>query len=153
MSRLENYNQYILDAMRSWLCPGVALAIVKENDVLHQGVYGLRDVENQLPITEDTRFAMASVTKSFSAMSVALLVDDGKLEWDKPVREYIPEFVLDDPSITANITVRSMLSHPTGLPRHDYSAYRLDFTRAEFVKRTRYLKLMLPSARSSNTTT
>jgi CubicO group peptidase (beta-lactamase class C family) len=140
MNRLEGFDQYVRDAMVSWHCPGVALAIVKKDDVLHQNVYGYRDIENQLPMTEDTRFAMASVTKSFTAMSVALLVDEGKLEWDKPVREYMPEFILDDPYVTENVTVRDMLSHRTGLPRHDFSAWRLDISRAEFVQRMRYFE-------------
>jgi CubicO group peptidase (beta-lactamase class C family) len=140
MRRFDNYNQYIQDAMQSWTCPGVALAVVKGDAVIHQGVYGLRDVENRLPMTEDTRFAMASVTKSFTAMSVALLIDNGKLEWDKPVREYMPEFILDDPYVTQHVTVRDMLSHRTGLPRHDLSAWRLDISRAEFIKRMKHFK-------------
>jgi len=140
MRRFDNYNQYIQDAMQSWTCPGVALAVVKGNAVIHQGVYGLRDVENRLPMTEDTRFAMASVTKSFTAMSVALLIDNGKLEWDKPVREYMPEFILDDPYVTQHVTVRDMLSHRTGLPSHDLSAWRLDISRAEFIKRMKHFK-------------
>ena len=140
MRRFDNYNQYIQDAMQSWTCPGVALAVVKGDAVIHQGVYGLRDVENRLPMTEDTRFAMASVTKSFTAMSVALLIDNGKLEWDKPVREYMPEFILDDPYVTQHVTVRDMLSHRTGLPSHDLSAWRLDISRAEFIKRMKHFK-------------
>ena len=140
MNRFDDYNQYIQDAMKSWECPGVALAIVKGDELVHQVVFGFRDVENKLPMTADTRFAMASVTKSFTAMSAALLVDDGKLEWDKPVKEYMPEFILDDPYITQNVTVRDMLSHRTGLPRHDFSAWHLDISRAEFVKRMRHLK-------------
>jgi len=140
MNRFDNFNQYIQDAMQSWHCPGVALAVVRRDDVIHQNIYGLRDVENQLPMTEDTRFAMASVTKSFTALSVALLIDAGKLEWDKPVREYMPEFILDDPYVTQHVTVRDMLSHRTGLPRHDLSAWRLDISRAEFIKRMKHLK-------------
>jgi len=140
MNRFKDFDKYVEDAMQSWHCPGVALAIVKGDEVLHKKVYGLRDVENQLPMTEDTRFAMASVTKSFTAMSVALLVDEGKLEWDKPVREYMPEFILDDPYVTQHVTVRDMLSHRTGLPRHDLSAWRLDLSRAEFIKRMKHLK-------------
>ncbi|NOY61524.1 MAG: serine hydrolase [Calditrichaeota bacterium] len=140
MNRFKNFDKYVKDAMLSWHCPGVALAVVKGDKVLHQNVYGLRDVENHLPMTEDTRFAMASVTKSFTAMSVALLADEGKLEWDKPVREYMPEFILNDPYVTQHVTVRDMLSHRTGLPRHDFSAWRLDVSRDEFIKRMRYLK-------------
>lgn len=140
MSRLETFDQYIQDSMKTWNCPGVAIAIVKGDDVLHQRAYGLRDVEEQLPMTEDVRFAMASVTKSFTAMSVALLVDEGKLEWDKPVREYMPEFILDDPYVTQHVTVRDMLSHRTGLPRHDFSAWRLDISCAEFIKRMKHFE-------------
>jgi CubicO group peptidase (beta-lactamase class C family) len=140
MSRLETFTTYLESARNSWNCPGAAVAIVRGDDVLYQEVFGLRDVENQLPVTEDTRFAMASVTKSFAAMSIALLVDDGKLEWDKPVREYMPEFILDDDYVTKNVTVRDMLCHRTGLPRHDFSAWRLDLPLDEFIKRLKHFK-------------
>ena len=143
MTRLTDFDAYIESAMRSWSCPGVALSIVRGDEVLHQAVLGLGDVENQVALTAGARFAMASVTKSFTAMSVALLVDEGKLEWDKPVQEYMPEFILDDAYITRHITVRDMLSHRTGLPRHDWAAWRLDISRAEFVKRMRYFKFGL----------
>ncbi len=140
MSRFNDYHQYVQDAMQSWNCPGVALAIVHGDDIVYQSVHGLRDVEHQLPMTGETRFAMASVTKSFTAMSVALLVDEGKLEWDKPVREYMPEFILNDPYVSQHVTVRDMLSHRTGLPRHDLSAWRLDIPRAEFIQRMKHFK-------------
>jgi CubicO group peptidase (beta-lactamase class C family) len=68
------------------------------------------------------------------------LVDEGKLDWDKPVQEYMPEFILDDAYITRHVTVRDMLSHRTGLPRHDWAAWRLDISRAEFVQRMRHFK-------------
>ena len=73
-------------------------------------------------------------------MSVALLVDEGKLKWDKPVREYMPEFILDDPYVTQHVTVRDMLSHRTGLPRHDWSAHRLDISKVDFIKRMKHFK-------------
>ncbi|HSM56932.1 MAG TPA: serine hydrolase domain-containing protein, partial [Candidatus Sulfomarinibacteraceae bacterium] len=140
MSHFAEFDNYVEAAMASWHCPGVAVSIVRGDEVLHQSAYGLRDVEAQLSLTEDTRFPMASVTKSFTAMSVALLVDEGKLEWDKPVREYMPEFILDDDYVTQHVTVRDMLSHRTGLPRHDFAAWRLDVPRAEFIRRMRHFK-------------
>lgn len=140
MTHFDNFDQYVEEAMKSWHCPGVALVIIKDGEIIHKKAYGLRDVENNLPLTVDTRFPMASITKSFTAMSLALLVDEGKLEWDKPVREYMPEFILKDPYVTANITVRDMLSHRTGLPRHDFSAFRLNITLAEYIKRMRHLE-------------
>jgi len=137
---LEGFDQFIQDAMASWHCPGVAVAVIKGDEILHQNAYGFLDVEEQISMTVHTRFAMASVTKSFTAMSVALLVDDGKLDWDKPVKDYMPEFILDDPYVTQHVTLRDMLSHRTGMPRHDLSAWRLDLSRAEFVRRMRHLQ-------------
>ena len=140
MSRLDDFDTYIQNAMKSWHCPGVALSIIKEDDVIYERAFGLRDVEAGLELTPDTRFPVASITKSFTAMSVALLVDEGKLEWDKPVREYMPEFILKDNYATQHVTVRDMLSHRTGLPRHDLAAWRLDIPLEEFIKRLRYLE-------------
>ncbi len=142
-SALSGLTEYVSAAMPTWSSPGVALAVVKGSEVLYQGVFGQRDVAADLPLTADTRFPMASVTKSFAAMSVALLVDEGKMGWDTPLREYMPEFVLKDEYATQHVTARDMLSHRTGLPRHDLSAWRLDLPPAEFVKRLRHLE---PSA-------
>ncbi len=141
--RLAALGSYVDQILPGWAVPGTAIAVVKGDDVVHRSVHGLRDIENSLPLTPDTRFPLASVTKSFTAMSVALLVDEGKLSWDEPVRTYLPEFVLHDEYATKNVTVRDMLSHRTGMPRHDLSAWRLDLPRSEYVKRLRHLK---PSA-------
>lgn len=140
MSQLGNFDSYIEGTMQSWHCPGVAVAIIKGGEVLHRQAYGFRDIEAQSPMTLDTRFPVASVTKSFTAMSIALLIDEGKLEWDQPVGEVIPELILSDPYATAHMTVRDMLSHRTGLPGHFFAQHRLDITLAEFIKRMRYLK-------------
>jgi len=140
MRYFKAFDDYIKNAVDSWHCPGAAIAIVKGNDLLYQHAYGLRDVEEQLPMTEETRFPIASITKSFTAMSVALLVDKGRLEWDKPVQRYMPAFILQDPYATEHVTVRDMLSHRTGLPRHDLSAWRLDLSRSDFIKRMKHLK-------------
>lgn len=140
MKLMDNFDNYIEASMKSWHCPGVAIAVIKEDDILYKKAFGMADIENKLSMTDETRFAMASITKSFTAMSIALLVDENKLEWDTPVKQYIPEFILNDPYITQNITVKDMLSHRTGLPRHDYSAWRLDITREEFIKRMKHFK-------------
>ncbi|MBK8020497.1 MAG: serine hydrolase [Chloroflexi bacterium] len=140
MSRLDSFSSYVEAARVSWDCPGAAVAVVRGDDVLYREVFGHQDVENQIPVTQDTRFAMASVTKSFIAMAVALLVDEGKLEWDKPVREYMPEFILDDAYATQHVTIRDMLCHRTGMPRHDLSAWRRDIPLADFVKGMKHFK-------------
>ncbi len=140
MSFFNQFDDYISETMKSWNSPGMAVAVIKGDAVLYRKVFGYRDVENKLPMTEDTRFAMASVTKSITAMSAALLVEDGKLEWDTPIREYMPEFILNDPYVTEHVTIRDMLSHRTGLPRHDYSAWRLHLQISEYIKRMKHYK-------------
>lgn len=140
MTTWSDFDNYIQRTMPSWHCPGVAIAVVRGDDVVYRAAHGLRDVERELPLTPDTRFAMASVTKSFTAMSVALLVDQGKLAWDEPVRRYVPELILHDGYATEHLTLRDMLSHRSGMPRHDLAAWRLDLPRAEFVKRLRHLR-------------
>ncbi len=137
---LEGLRSYIEAEMPSWSCPGVAVAVVRGSEVIHQTVLGHRDLEANLPLTVNTRFPLASVTKSFAAMSLALLVDEGKLSWDTPLREYMPEFVLKDEYATQHVAARDILSHRTGLPRHDLSAWRLDLPPGEFVKRLRHLE-------------
>lgn len=142
-SRLTDYSEYIEDAMASWHAPGVAIAIVRDDELVFSHVHGLRDIGQGLPLTSATRFPLASVTKSVTAMSVALLVDDGLIAWDTPVREYLPDLVFHDDYVTQHVTIRDMLSHRTGMPRHDLSAWRLDLPRGEYVKRLRHLE---PSA-------
>lgn len=149
----NDFDRYVQDAMPGWHCPGVAVAVLRGDDVVYRAAHGQRDVERDLPMTPDTRFAMASVTKSFTAMSVALLVDAGELAWDRPIREVVPELILHDATATAQLTPRDMLSHRTGLPRHDLAAWRLDLPRAEFVGRLRHLPSAPGSARSTSTTT
>ena len=139
MTDWNDFDRYVQDALPGWHCPGVAVAALRGDDVVYRAAHGLRDVERRLPMTPATRFAMASVTKSFTTMSVALLVDEGELAWDRPIREVVPELILHDASATAQLTLRDMLSHRTGLPRHDLAAWRLDLPRAEFVKRLRHL--------------
>ena len=82
--------------------------------------YGLRDVEAGLTVTTDTQFLICSITKSFTSTGLALLVDERRLDWKKPVRDYIPEFRLHDAVATDRITVRDLLCHHSGLPRHDW---------------------------------
>jgi CubicO group peptidase (beta-lactamase class C family) len=135
---LDTLPDYVEQAMASWQIPGVALAVVQGDEVLHLRGYGFRDVEGQKPMTPDTRCAIASMTKAFTSMGVALLVDDGKAAWDEPVRTYLPSFKLSDPYISDHITLRDMLSHRSGLPRHDLAWYNAAFTRQELVHNVRH---------------
>src|SRR5262252_4682806 len=95
----------VADAMGEWKIPGLAIAVVQDGAVALAKAYGQRDVEAGLPVTTDTQFVICSITKMFTATGFALLVDERRLDWDKPVREYIPEFRLHDDIATDRITV------------------------------------------------
>ena len=138
--KLAGIDDYIHPSMEAWHAPGVALAVVKDGEVILKKGYGFRNVEEELPVTPETVFPLASITKSFTAMGVALLVDEGKLAWDTPVRDYLPWFRLEDDYVTANLSVRDLLCHRSGLPRHDLVSYGADFTLEEVVRKLANLK-------------
>jgi len=134
----------IHQTLERWHVPGLALAVVSGDEVLHLTGYGQRDPTRGLPVTPETLFPIASMTKSFAAMSFGLLVDDGKLEWDKPVRTYLPSWQMFDPILTETLTVRDMLSHRSGLPSHDWIWWGSDFTRRDLLARLRHLEPNAP---------
>lgn len=131
----------ITATMRDWQVPGASVAIVRGDEVFLAKGYGYRDLEQKKPATEKTLFRLASVTKSFTAAGIAALVTQGKLQWDRPVRDDLPEFRLYDEDLTARVTPVDLLSHRTGLPRHDAVwYYNRDLSREELIHRLRYLE-------------
>jgi CubicO group peptidase (beta-lactamase class C family) len=115
---LVDVDQKIGVWMKEWNVPGMAIGVVKGGQILLYKGYGLRDVEKGLPVTPKTVFSIASNSKAFTSVSAALLVDAGKLEWDKPVVDFVPEFKVADSCVAREMTIRDMLCHRTGLPEH-----------------------------------
>jgi len=130
----------ITEAMDEWKIPGLAVAVVQNGEVALVRAYGLRDVEAGLKVTTDTQFLIGSVTKSFTATGLALLMDERRLDWKKPVRDYIPEFRLHDAVATDRVTVRDLLGHHSGLPRHDWIWVPGDLSPAQMLAAMRYLE-------------
>jgi CubicO group peptidase (beta-lactamase class C family) len=130
----------ITEAMEEWKVPGLAIAVVQNGEVALVRAYGLRDVEAGLKVTTDTHFTICSITKSFTATCLALLVDERRLDWTKPVRDYIPEFRLHDAVATDRVTVRDLLCHHSGLPRHDWVWLPGDLSPAQMLAAMRYLE-------------
>ena len=87
---------------RTFNVPGIALAIIHDGKVIHSKGYGIRSIANQKPVDEHTLFAIASNSKAFTATALAMLIDEGKLDWDTKVRAVIPEFTLYNPLSFAN---------------------------------------------------
>jgi CubicO group peptidase (beta-lactamase class C family) len=129
------------DVMADWKVPGAAVSVVQDGKLVLAKAYGQRDVEANLPVTPTTQFLIASITKSFTATGVALLHDEGRLDWIKPVRDYIPEFRLYDPVATERVTVQDLLCHQSGLPRHEWVWLPGDRLAAELLGPLRHLEL------------
>jgi CubicO group peptidase (beta-lactamase class C family) len=136
----DEFNAFMQQTLELWNVPGAAVAVVKDGRVILCEGYGSRDIDHNLPVNADTLFPIASCTKAFTAMCVGLLVDEGKLEWDKPVRDYMPTFKLHDGFASEHMTPRDLLCHRSGLPRHDYLWYASNFSRKELFDRLKYLE-------------
>lgn len=121
--------------------PGCAVAVVRGDQVLVSRGFGHRDLAGTMPVTEQTLFAIGSSSKAFTSSLCGALVDDGLLEWDRPVRQYLPGLRLHDPVATELLTVRDMLSHRSGLPRHDLLWYgNQSLRREDLLDRLQYLQ-------------
>ncbi len=137
---LEDFDLFVTEVMRDWNVPGLAISIVKDGKLLYAKGFGFRDVDRGLEVTPDTLFAIGSCTKAFTATAMGILVDEGKLDWDKPVREYLPTFKLEDPFATDRMTPRDLVCHRSGLPRHDSVWWHSSASRKELFDRLQYLK-------------
>jgi CubicO group peptidase (beta-lactamase class C family) len=107
------------DTIKEWKVPGLALAVIEDGKLVHQAGYGFRDAATRLPVSTKTVFGIGSITKSFTVLALLSLAREGKIDFDQPVRQYLPEFQLKDPTASSLATLRDLVSHRTGMPRHD----------------------------------
>jgi CubicO group peptidase (beta-lactamase class C family) len=138
---LAGYDAFVDKMIVDWHVPGLAIAVVKGGQVVYEKGFGFRDREQRQPVTPATLFAIGSATKAFTTFTLGTLVDEGKLDWDKPVRTFLPGFQMYDPSTTAMITPRDLVTHRSGLPRHDLLWYNNHtLSHKDMVERLRYLE-------------
>lgn len=135
---LAELDAYANAALTAWSAPGMAVAVVKDGKLVVARGFGRRERGGQQPVDSHTRFAIASLTKGFTAAAAAMLVGEGKLAWEEPVVARLPGFALKDARVTAELSLRDVLSHRSGL---DESADLLwlgtGYDRAEVVARLR----------------
>ena len=132
---------FIVRALKEYQVPGAAVAVVKDGKVSLLKGYGVRDATKSGAVDENTIFQLASVTKTLTAAAAATVVDEGKLDWDKPIFNYLPEFVGYDPYMTRWLTERDLLAQRTGWPA--YTGDQLDsfgYNREEILRRFRFFK-------------
>ncbi|MBR2648097.1 MAG: serine hydrolase [Sediminibacterium sp.] len=125
--------------LKTWHGAGFAVAVVEKDKIVFAKGFGYKDYEKKIPVTPNTLFAIGSCTKAFTSATLGLLQADNKVNFDKPVREYLPTLQFYNEQMNAKIIVRDLMSHRTGLPRHDYSWYGFpSSSRDSLMKRIQY---------------
>jgi len=114
--------------------PGMSLAIVKDDKVIYLKGLGVKDLERKVPVTPDTRFAIGSSTKAFTALLAVMSADEGKLSLDDSPKKCLPYFTLRDQEAAAKITIRDLLAHRSGLNRTDLAMVTGVLNREELIK-------------------
>nr|MDQ4088525.1 serine hydrolase [Pseudomonadota bacterium] len=142
---LAGFERYVEETLAAWRVPGVAVSIVRDGRVVLNRGYGVRDPDSRAPMTPDTIFPIASMSKAFTSFGAGLLVDEGRLSFDTPVTNYIRGVSFGDPVATPQLTLRDMLSHRSGMPRHDSVWYHnAALTREQLVERVPHLDFSAP---------
>ena len=140
LDRLVGFDQYMEKILSDWNAPGIGVGIVYKDKLIFSKGYGYRDYGKKLPVTATTLFQIASNTKLFTATAIGYLVDDGLIEWDKPIKNFVPSIKFYNNELNNTVTIRDMLSHRTGISRHDLIWYKSDFTRKDLFEKLKYLE-------------
>jgi CubicO group peptidase (beta-lactamase class C family) len=143
-NKLQGFDSYMEQVLKDWNAPGISVGIVVNDKLVFAKGYGYRDFERKLPFTPKTLCPIASNTKLFTAVAAGMLVEEGKLTWDKPVRETVPTIQFYNDALNNNVTLRDMLSHRTGVTRHDLIWFKSAFTRKDLFERLKYLEPQEP---------
>ena len=135
------FDETVEKMMKDLHVPGAAIAVMKDGEVIISKGFGYRDLKKKEPVTPQTRFAIGSTTKAFGTLSLSLLTQQQKFEWDAPVRSYIPSFSLSDLLASENVTARDLACHRLGINRHDILWSNFSLTRKDIAEKMKYLPL------------
>ena len=139
-ARLQGFDAYMTQVMKDWNVPGLGVGIVMKDKLVWAKGYGYRDYGKRIPYTPTTTQPIASNTKLFTSVSAGMLADEGKVDLDKPIRQYVPSIQFYNDDLNRTVTLHDMLSHRTGITRHDGIWYKSDYTQKELFERLKYLE-------------
>ena len=140
--QLDSLDLQIHQIIKDYEIPGLSIGIVRNDSIIFSKGYGNLEIDKERKVDENTIFGIGSISKSFTALTLGILVDEGKIDWDDKVKKYLPYFELYAPYVTDNFTIRDLLTHRSGLK--DVSGgtlwYHSDYSREEIIKRLKYLE-------------
>ncbi|KAA9345469.1 serine hydrolase [Larkinella humicola] len=138
--QLQEFDAYVEAVRKEWDVPGLAITVVRDNQVLFKKGYGVRELGKSEPVDTQTLFACASTTKAMTVTLMGMLVDEGKVSWDDPVYKYLPELQFSDPYLTREVKVRDLLTHNTGIGSTDFFTGAMTIPAQEMFRRMVYVK-------------
>ncbi|MBC3845896.1 serine hydrolase [Winogradskyella echinorum] len=111
----QQLDKLIKETLTTFDVPGISVGIFKDGEVVYAKGHGVRSLTNKKDMNANTLVGVASNSKGFTCFALAMMIEEGKLNWDDPVRKHIPEFQLNDPWVTENFTVRDLVTHRSGM--------------------------------------
>ncbi len=138
-AQIKELDAFVAKGVKDWGIPGLSVSIVKNDSVIFAKGYGVRALNAAGAVDDQTLFGIMSTTKAFTAMALAMLVDDHKIAWNDPVSKWLPELVFPGLLETKELTVKDLLTHNTGLGNADLLWVRNDLSREEILRRVRFL--------------
>ncbi|MBX3279464.1 MAG: serine hydrolase [Acidobacteria bacterium] len=140
----SSLDRIMTESLKAWDVPGAAIVVVRGDEVVYLKGFGVRAISKPDAVTPDTLFAIGSTSKAFTTAAMAALVDDGKMAWNDPVRKHLPGFRLADPLANESVMMRDLVTHRTGLIRHDLLWYGSPWGRDEIIRRIGFVPLSFP---------
>ncbi len=144
-NNVEDFDKYVESARQEWKVPGMAIAIVRDGKVIMAKGYGVRELGNATPVDADTLFGAMSTTKAMTAVTLGMLVDEGRLSWDDKVIKYLPDFRVADAYVTSELRIRDLLTHNGGMGNADFLwTWTPELSTADILKRMQYARPAYP---------
>lgn len=143
-SKNKNLDEMILQGIEDWQIPGLTAIVVKDDEVVFKKTYGVRNLESKELVDGYTLFNMGSTTKAIICMALGILVDQGKLDWNAKVREYLPSFQLSDSYLTEEASIQDLLTHNLGIASADLLWVIDSVSTAETISRFKYAEKAFP---------
>src|SRR5688572_20279341 len=137
---VEAFDRYVESARKQWGVPGMSIVVVQDGKVLLAKGYGLKELGKPDAVDSDTLFGAMSTTKAMVAVAMGILVDEGKVKWDDKVTKHLPDFKVNDPYVTKEITVRDLFTHNAGMGNADFLWTSGELPGTEIVSRMQYAK-------------
>ena len=144
LNKLNELTSFIEKGMADWEIPGLSVSVVKNGKTIYQKGFGLKNMHLTEAVNEHSIFGICSTTKAMTALTLAMLVDENKLNWDDPVVKYLPHFKLASDDWTNQIRVKDLLTHNAGLPNLDFLWYANNLEVKEMIQRLKFVNQAYP---------